>query len=150
MYESLGFGCSSGPMNARFNPPMGGFLYWLRPGTTKLSLVRSWPLFGGVKRTWFDIALYVALQASLLRILIAPELSVAMLLAPLLLIPLLGLADKVIFLAARAEHYWVALVALTLAFGTGPEIENLPWVAACASAPPTFATPRAPRRKSPA
>jgi len=131
MYESLGFGCSSGPMNARFNPPMGGFLYWLRPGTTKLSLVRSWPLFGGVKRTWFDIALYVALQASLVRVLIAPEVSPSLLLPPLLLIPLLGLADKVIFLAARSEHYWVALVCLALAHGVGPSPEDLGWVAAC-------------------
>ena len=27
LYESLGIGCSSGPMNARFWPPIGGFLH---------------------------------------------------------------------------------------------------------------------------
>jgi len=37
-YETAGFGCSSGPMNGRFKPPIGGFLYFLRPGTTKLPL----------------------------------------------------------------------------------------------------------------
>ena len=34
LYELTGFGCGSGPMNARFNPPFGGFLHFLRPGTT--------------------------------------------------------------------------------------------------------------------
>ncbi len=124
-YESLGFGCSSGPMNARFKPPMGGMLYWLRPGTTKLSLVRSAPLLGGITRGWLDIALYVALQISLFRILLAPELTQAMLIPPLVLIPILGLADKTIFLAARSEHYWVALVCLTAGFG------STLWIAAC-------------------
>ncbi len=128
-YESLGFGCSSGPMNARFNPPLGGFLYWFRPGTTKLSLVRRWPLLGGIKRTWFDVALYTALQISLFRVLVSPEVTRELLLLPLVLIPLIGLADKTIFLAARSEHYWVVLVVLTFAFGNGPEPENLVWVA---------------------
>jgi hypothetical protein len=128
-YESLGLGCSSGPMNARFNPPLGGFLYWLRPGTTKLSLVRSWPLLGGITRTWLDVALYAALQISLFRVLVASDLTLEMLLVPMLLIPLIGLADKTIFLATRAEHYWVVLVVLTVAFGHGPEPESLMWIA---------------------
>ena len=130
-YESLGFGCSSGPMNGRFNPPLGGFLYWFRTGTTKLSMLRNVPLFGGLTRTWFDVLLYAALQISLLRALIAPELSADLLLPPLILIPLIGLADKTIFLAARSEHYWVALMCLTVAFGSGPATEDLLWVSAC-------------------
>ncbi len=130
-YESLGLGCSSGPMNARFNPPLGGFLYWFRPGTTKLSLVRGLPLLGGIKRTWFDVALYAALQISLFRVLLSPEVTPALLLPPLVLIPLIALADKTIFLAARSEHYWVALVILTAAFGNGPQPESLLWVSGC-------------------
>lgn len=130
-YESLGLGCSSGPMNARFNPPLGGFLYWFRTGTTKLSLVRDWPLFGGITRSAFDVALYAALQISLFRVLIAPEVTQTLLLVPLVLIPLIALSDKTIFLAARSEHYWVALVVLTVAFGNGPQPEDLIWVAGC-------------------
>ena len=45
-YESAGLGCSSGPMNARFWPPLGGFLHFLRPGTTKLPLFPGLPLVG--------------------------------------------------------------------------------------------------------
>ena len=44
LYEILGFGCSMGPMNARFKPPIGGFLYFLRPGTTKLPLFPGAPI----------------------------------------------------------------------------------------------------------
>jgi hypothetical protein len=130
-YESLGFGCSSGPMNARFNPPLGGFLYWFRTGTTKLALVKGLPLFGGTTRTWFDVALYAALQISLFYALMAPELTPGILLVPMILIPLNGIADKTLFLAARSEHYWVALICLTVAFGTGPATEDLLWVSAC-------------------
>ena len=50
-YELMGFGCSSGPMNGKFKPLIGGFLYFGRPGTTKLSLVPDWPILGGVTRT---------------------------------------------------------------------------------------------------
>jgi hypothetical protein len=48
-----------------------------------------------------------------------------MLLPSCLLIPLLGLTDKTLFLAARAEHYWVALVCLTAAS------QNALWISAC-------------------
>ncbi len=33
LFEVLGFGCGSGPLTGRFWPPIGGFLYWLRPNT---------------------------------------------------------------------------------------------------------------------
>ena len=51
-YELMGFGCGMGPMNARFNPPLGGFLHFLRPGTTKLPLFPGLPVFGGIRRSW--------------------------------------------------------------------------------------------------
>ena len=51
-YELAGFGCGWGPMNGRFKPPFGGFLHFLRPGTTKLPLVPGrCPLLGGITRT---------------------------------------------------------------------------------------------------
>jgi len=114
-YEIAGFGCSSGPMNARFKPPIGGFLYFLRPGTTKLPLFPGSPVFGGIRRTWLDVALYAANLVFLLRALVAPEVTDWMLLPSCLLIALLGVTDKTLFLAARSEHYWVALVCLTAA-----------------------------------
>ena len=67
LYESLGLGCSSGPMNGRFWPPFGGFLHFLRPGTTKLPLFPGLPVVGGIRRTWLDVALYAANQLLLLR-----------------------------------------------------------------------------------
>ena len=125
LYESLGFGCGMGPMNGRFWPPLGGFLHFLRPGTTKLALLPGLPLLGGIRRTWLDVALYAAHVAVLLRALTAPEITPALLAPTLVLLPLLGLADVTIFLAARSEHYLVALGCLVLAGGDGP------WVAAC-------------------
>ena len=41
------------------------------------------------------------------------------------LIPLLGVVDKTLFLAARSEHYWVALVCLAAAHAGGL------WLSAC-------------------
>src|SRR5215813_3962156 len=36
LFEGLGLGCGSGPLTGRYYPPVGGFLYFLRRGTTKL------------------------------------------------------------------------------------------------------------------
>src|SRR5262249_18764322 len=36
LFEVLGLGCGSGPLTGRYMPPIGGFLYFLRPGTTKM------------------------------------------------------------------------------------------------------------------
>ncbi len=124
-YELAGFGCGSGPMNARFSPPIGGFLHFLRPGTTKLPLFPGLPVFGGIRRTALDAALYAANQLFLLRALLAPELTPELLLPSFVLIPLLGITDKTLFLAARAEHYYVALVCLTVASG------DALWISAC-------------------
>ena len=124
-YELMGFGCGMGPMNARFNPPLGGFLHFLRPGTTKLPLFPGLPVFGGIRRSWLDVALYAANQLFLLRALVAPELTPDLMWPSVLLIPLLGVTDKTLFLAARAEHYWVALLCLTLAH------EGELWLSAC-------------------
>ncbi len=116
-YESAGFGCSSGPMNGRFWPPMGGFLHFLRPGTTKLPLFPGLPILGGIRRTPLDVGLYALHMLLLLRALVAPELTMALLLPSFLLIPLLGVTDKTLFLAARAEHFWIVLACFTFAAG---------------------------------
>ena len=125
VYELTGLGCGSGPMNARFSPPFGGFLHFLRPGTTKLPLFPGAPVVGGIRRTWLDVALYAANQLLLLRALLAPEITPALLWPSVVLIPALGVGDKTLFLAARAEHYWVALVCLAAAHA------GALWISAC-------------------
>jgi Transmembrane protein of unknown function (DUF3556) len=125
VYEMLGLGCGWGPMNGRIKPPMGGFLHFLRPGTTKLPLFPGIPVFGGIRRSWLDVGLYGANLALLVRALVAPEITPALLWPSCVLIALLGVTDKTLFLAARAEHYWVALVCLTVA------AEGVLWISAC-------------------
>jgi len=137
LFEVLGFGCGFGPLTMRFLPPLGSFLYWLRPGTIRLP---PWPDkvpgTAGSTRSVFDVALYVAVLASAVWILIAPadrytngsdagllaSVDLTSMIEPLrfvpllVLLPVLGLRDKTIFLAARAEHYWVTAFALLLPF----------------------------------
>ena len=114
-FESLGLGCGSGPLTGRYLPPVGGFLYFLRPGTTKRALFPSLPLLGGHRRTWLDVVLYIGLQASLLRALLAPTLEATHFWPVVVLLPVLGISDKTIFLAARAEHYLTTVACFLFA-----------------------------------
>ncbi|MDC0721490.1 DUF3556 domain-containing protein [Nannocystis bainbridge] len=115
LFEVLGLGCGSGPLTGRYFPPIGGFLHFLMPGTTKLPLLRGLPLVGGPKRGAIDVALYAVLLISLVRALVAPQLDASLLLPLVVLVPLCGLLDKTVFLAARAEHYWVMIVVFAFA-----------------------------------
>jgi hypothetical protein len=120
LWEVLGLGAGSLPLTLRFSPMVGGFLYWLRPATTRLP---PWPgkVPGtrGTARTWLDVSLYGALLAAALYLLLTPGVDAS---APwadgevarldpvavgalLALLAALGLRDKVPFLAARAEIY---------------------------------------------
>ena len=110
LFEGLGLGAGSGPLTGRYLPPFGGCLYFLRPGTTKLPAIPRLPVLGGTRRTWLDVALYAALVAALLRALAAPAIDAAALVPIAVLVPLLGLADRTIFLAVRAEHYWTTIL----------------------------------------
>jgi hypothetical protein len=66
LFEVLGLGCGFGPLNLRFIPPMGAFLYWLRPGTIRLPPFRGRvPLTHGDTRTVVDAALYAGLVVAL-------------------------------------------------------------------------------------
>jgi Transmembrane protein of unknown function (DUF3556) len=112
LFEVLGLGCGSGPLTGRFAPPVGGFLYFLRPGTTKHPL---FPIFGGHRRTWLDATLYAGMIAALIAALVSPQLSRSLLIGIAALVAVLGLFDKTIFLAARAEHYWTTLMVFVLA-----------------------------------
>jgi hypothetical protein len=116
LWEVLGLGAGSLPLTLRFSPMIGGVLYWLRPGTTRLP---PWPdrvpLTKGTVRTVFDVLLYLGLLAAAVNLLLSPGIDVpaggAGRLDPvavgalLALLGALGLRDKVPFLAARAEIY---------------------------------------------
>ena len=109
LFEVMGLGCGSGPLTARYFPPIGGLLHFARPGTIKLPLFPGIPLIGGDRRTIFDVLVYVALLGCLLRALVSASLSPELLLPLMILLPVLGLIDKTIYLAARAEHYLIAI-----------------------------------------
>lgn len=114
-FELLGLGCGSGPLTGRYLPPVGGFLYFLRPGTTKLPLLPRLPVLGGIRRTWLDVALYAATIALLVRALLADTPDATHLLPIVVILVVLGVADRTLFLAARGEHYWTTLVCLVFA-----------------------------------
>jgi hypothetical protein len=115
LFEGLGLGCGSGPLTGRYYPPVGGFLYFLRPGTTKLPMLPSMPLLGGTRRSWLDVLLYAALVVLLVRALIAPAIEVSLLVPIVVLVPVLAICDRTIFLAMRAEHYWTTTMCFVLA-----------------------------------
>lgn len=115
VFEGLGLGCGFGPLTGHYYPPMGGLLYFLRPGTTKLAVFPRLPLLGGARRTWFDVALYGALLVLSFRALLAPALEPTHLVPLVVLVPVIALADRTIFLALRPEHYWTTLVCFAFA-----------------------------------
>lgn len=114
-FEVLGLGCGSGPLTGRYMPPLGGVLYFLRPGTTKLAFFPGAPLIGGDRRSILDVALYLALLIFSVLALVHPAPGLREILPLVILVPLCGLLDKTIFLAARAEHYWTTLVCFAFA-----------------------------------
>jgi hypothetical protein len=128
LFEVVGLGCCFGPLAGRYFPPMGSILYWLRPGTIRLP---PWPervpLTKGNDRTPFDALLYGILLGLLVLGLVSdgsgpiPALGTAIGVVPrwqtvaiLTVLAVIGLRDKVIFLAARAEVY--APLALVFLF----------------------------------
>ena len=127
LLEALGLAGSWGPLAGKTKPMTGGYRFWARPNTIRLRPWRRVPFTAGNRRTWFDIALYVALLVSLVVPLLlsgvhSESLSAvlpantsglvnpALLIAPIVLLVLIGLRDKTIFLAARGEQYLPALV----------------------------------------
>lgn len=121
LWEVLGLGCGSMPLTFRFIPPIGGFLYWLRPGTVRLP---PWPdkvpLTAGTRRTPVDALLYAGILLACVWLLgsdgeavagtAAGRLDPTAIVVLLALLALMGLRDKVVFLAARSEVYVPLLV----------------------------------------
>ncbi len=121
LWEIIGLGAGSMPLTFRFVPPIGGTLYWLRPGTIRLPpFPDRVPLTRGSTRTWFDVALYAGVLAAGMNLLVSSGEAVAGTPAGRLdpvaigvmlgLLALLGLRDKVSFLCARPEVYGLLLL----------------------------------------
>jgi hypothetical protein len=115
LLESLGVAGSWGPLAGHFKPMTAGVRHYARPGTIRLP---PWPdhvpFTKGDERTAGDVALYVALLASIVVALALPGdgglVATAAIVPIIALLVVLGLRDKVLFLAARGEQYLPALV----------------------------------------
>jgi hypothetical protein len=120
VWEILGFGSGSMPLAARYGPIIGGCLYWLRPRTVRLP---PWPdkvpLTRGNERTVLDVLLYAGVVAAGIHLLVSNGVDGSARLDPAWIAPLLGLwallglRDKVPFLAGRPEVYgFMMLISL--------------------------------------
>ncbi|MFK7921822.1 MAG: DUF3556 domain-containing protein [Bacteroidia bacterium] len=110
LFEGMGLGSGSGPLTGRYFPPVAAVAHFVRPGTIKLPLFPKLPLIGGDKRNVVDVLIYITHIGFLIRALIAPEVTPELLLPSVILLPLLGVLDRTIFLSARAEHYFIAML----------------------------------------
>jgi hypothetical protein len=123
--EVFGIGGAWGPLTGHFKPFYGGARYFSRPGLLRMA---PWPdkvpFTGGVRRTPVDAALYLGYLASLVVALVLPGVQYDAslphadggvvrhwaLIAPVVLLIVLGLRDKVIFLCGRGEQYLPAML----------------------------------------
>jgi uncharacterized membrane protein YkgB len=131
LLETIGVAGSWGPLAGKVKPMTGGIRFWARTGTIRLRPWKWVPLTDGDRRTRFDVALYAALLASIAVALFSPGVhsdslsavlptntsglvNPALLVAPMVLLVLMGLRDKTIFLGARGEQYLPALFFFTV------------------------------------
>ncbi len=105
LWEVIGLGCGSGPLTGRMNPPFTAVAFFLRPGTVRLRPFQWLPGTAGDSRTVVDVALYASFLALGVRALFAADVDGAVIWPILVVGVVLGLRDKTVFLAARAEHY---------------------------------------------
>lgn len=127
--EVFGVGGAWGPLTGHFKPFYGGARYFVRPGLLRMA---PWPdtvpFTGGVRRTPVDAALYLGYLASLLVALLLPGVQYGeplphaaggvirhwAMIAPIVLLVVLGLRDKVVFLCGRGEQYLPAMIFFAL------------------------------------
>src|SRR6201991_2844430 len=130
LLEAIGVAGSWGPLAGKVKPMTGGILFWARTGTIRLRPWKWVPFTNGDRRTWFDVAVYLALLVSLAVPLLSPGVhsdslskavpdnisglvNPALLVAPIALLVLIRLRDKTIFLAARGEQNLPMMVIFT-------------------------------------
>ena len=124
LLEIIGVGGAWGPLTGHFKPFYGGARYFFRPGLLRMA---PWPdkvpFTGGDRRTPVDAVLYIAYLASLVVALVLPGVDAGGLahtdggvvrheavIAPIVLLVVLGLRDKVAFLCGRGEQYLPAMI----------------------------------------
>ena len=128
LWEFVGLGAGSMPLTFRFMPPIGGILYWLRPGTIRLPpFPDRVPLTRGSTRTPLDVLLYAGALASAGVLLLsngdavagttAGRLDTTAIAVLLGFLALLGLRDKVSCLCARPELYGLLLIVFLFPIG---------------------------------
>lgn len=130
LLELIGLAGSWGPLAGKTKPMTGGYRFWAKINTIRLRPWKAVPFTAGDRRTWFDVAVYLALIVSVIVALVAPGVhsdslskvlpdntsglvNPALLIVPMGLLVLIGLRDKTIFLAARGEQYLPALLFFT-------------------------------------
>jgi hypothetical protein len=126
LLEATGVAGSWGPLAGKFKPMTGGIIFWARPGSIRLRPWRRVPFTAGDHRTPLDVALYLGFLGTMLAAMVLPGtpseslarvlpentsglVDPVLMIAPMVLLILLGLRDKIVFLAARSEQYLPAL-----------------------------------------
>ena len=130
LLELLGLAGSWGPLAGKTKPMTGGYRFWAKVNTIRLRPWKAVPFTDGDRRTRFDVAVYLALIAAVVLVLVSPGahsdslsnalpdntsglIDPALLIAPMVLLVLIGLRDKTVFLAARGEQYLPAMLFFT-------------------------------------
>lgn len=127
LIEILGIGGSWGPLAGHFKPMTGNCSTWLRPNTIRLPpWPETVPFTRGDTRRPVDVAIYALILDNFVVAVVLPGVTSSSpdsavpdnqgLVNPVLMYPLIallvvmGLRDKVIFIAARSEQYLPAIV----------------------------------------
>lgn len=130
LWSATGFNESWGPLAFKFEPMTAGYRYWMRTGTLRLP---PWPdkvpFTKGDERRPIDVWLYLAMLLTLGLGVISPGEQTPAAYSDAGLLPMwpfvtfvalqlvLGLRDKVTFLASRPEQYSVALLGFGVLTG---------------------------------
>jgi hypothetical protein len=123
IFEMMGLGGSFGPLTFKFLPPLVAPLHWFRPGTIRQPpWPRVVPITKGDRRSGADVLLAVIAAGLMVWLLaspgsgpVPPGASVGLLdnrvvLALVVTMLLIGLRDKVLYIASRADVYLVSTV----------------------------------------
>ena len=134
LWSATGFNESWGPLAFKFKPNTAGYRYWMRTGTLRLP---PWPdkvpFTKGDERKAIDVGLYAMMLGTLFLGLVLPGQQTAAAYSEAGLVPMwpfiayvaiqlvLGLRDRVTFLASRPEQYSVIMLGFGVltAFGAG-------------------------------
>ena len=129
--EAMNMAGSWGPLAGKFKPMFGGLLFWGRVGQIRLRPWKWVPGTSGDTRTVLDVTMYYAFLLSLVAALAIPLapgtgnfragteglvgfqagfIASTPLIVAMVLWVLIGLRDKIVFLAARVEQYFPVLL----------------------------------------